>query len=480
MSPAAGDKGNGNTSASGSTATVGAGAGKGVTRPLSVTGQMPRLQVQKPVATFAVAVGAAAGPVLALLLAQTGVLGFGDGTALVGAVLGALVGLVVVWGTAELASTYPSGEGSFAPLLRAFSPRVAVAGWCAIVVALLCGSAAALTEVIALAMPAMSPLMMGVTLAGLVAVLLLSEQRRAMHAIVVVALLAAGFLLLTGLFVAQWESTRFLGSLERLPGMPVLRMAICACIGVLVPLVFQEGAARAAPLTGRPAFVVPRATAASGLAALLFGGAAWILRGGVTSHALGETGWTRGVLAVGFAYVAVRSFRLAQQLLTTLQERQWLDKRAAFALPLTIAAITVLVLRLDPTTPVRALLAAAAVGLLLFQATKLLALWRLRRVDASAPRQFRVGWSRRRRPIVVWVALAAMGVIGIGVVFALPLGAAIAVGTMTIVYSVCLAKTPGTLPAKDRDVDYYELLRAAGEPELAQQYRAALERGEQA
>lgn len=474
MSPAADDRGNGNSSA-----TAGSGTSKGMSRPLSVTGQMPRLQVQKPVATFAVAVGAAAGPLFALMLAQTGVLGFGDGTALVGALLGALVGLVVVWGTAELASTYPSGDGSFGPMLRAFSPRVAVAGWCAIVVALLCCSAAALTEVIALAMPAMSPLV-GVTLVGLVAVLLLSEQRRAMHAIVVVALLAVGFLMLTGLLVAQWESSRYLSSLPRLPGMPVLRMAICACVGVLVPLVFQEGAARSAPLTGRPAFVVPRATAASGLAALLFGVAAWIVRGGVTSHALGETGWTRVVLVVGFMYLAVRSFRLARQLLETLQERQWLDRRAAQALPLTILVITAIILRLDPTTPVRALIAAAAVGLLAFQAAKLLALWRLRRVDASAPRQFRVGWSRRRRPLIVWVALAAIFLMGLGVVFALPLGVAIAVGTMTIVYSVCLAKTPGTLPAKDRDVDYYELLRTAGEPELAQQYRAALERGEQA
>lgn len=478
MSPAADNgSGNGNTSTSGA-----ASASKGVARPLSVTGQMPRLQIQKPVATFAVAVGAAAGPLFALLLAQTGVLGFGDGTALVGAVLGALVGLVVVWGTAELASTYPSGEGSFAPLLRAFSPRVAVAGWCAIVVALFCCSAAALTEVVTLVMPAITPpALTMVTLLGLVAALVLSEQRRAMHAIVVVGLLGAGFLLMTGLFVGQWESTRFLGSLERLPGMPVLRMAICACVGVLVPLVFQEGAARSAPLTGRPAFVVPRATAASGLAALLFGTAAWILRGGVTSHALGETGWTRVVLIAGFAYVGVRSFRLSHQLLTTLQERHWLYKRAALFLPLTILGITAVVLRLDRTAPVRALLAAAAIGLLLFQATKLLALWRLRRVDASAPRQFRVGWSRHtRRPIVVWVTLAAMFVLGIGVVVALPLGAAIALGTMTIVYSVCLAKTPGSLPAKDRDVDYYELLRAAGEPELAQQYRAALERGEQA
>ncbi len=470
----------------------GSSPGSGSSRPVSVTGPHQRLVLpHKPVRPFAVAIGGAAGPLLALCLGQSTVLGPGDATGAVGAALAIGVGLLAVFAIAELVSAYPSDEGTLLPIGRAFGPRVTVAAWvAAIVAALLIAGAASIAAVAAGGVAGAaagssggdSLGALGVASGALVVAWAASRFARGAgsHVTLAAILLVVGFLLLTGLLVDIWESHRFVATLERLPGLPPLTMATTAAIGVLAPLIFQEGAAQVATSTGRPAFVAPRATAGGGLLVLLFGAASWVVRGGVTPHGA-ISGPVASLLIAGcFVYVAVRAVQLAARLLDRLVERRWLARLPARLVPLLVLPLVAIATQVQRASAARLLLGAAAFALLLFFAGVFAALARLRRLDPLAPRQLRAAPTVRGRALATPLGLVGVAVIGAGVLIAMPLAAALAMGSFTLAFALGLVKTPGTLPAEQRETTHYELLKRAGEPVLAQQYRAALERGERA
>ncbi len=455
----------------------------------SVTGPMAKLVIPKPAVPFLVALGGAGGPMLALCLGQVHVAGMGWGgwAALVATLLALVVGLGAVLASAELVSAYPSGQGSLAALQRAFSPRVAVFALAAAVVALLATAAGALlaaTELVAPRAHLPSSVALAVLLALGVSIGLegIGEVRREkLSGLLAAVLLVLGFLVVAGLLVTVWESSRFVASFDPLPGVSPLRLAAVAAVALLGPLVFQEGASLLAPRTGRPAFVASRAAAAGGFLTLLFGTAASVIRSGLpTALSPGSHAALGLLLAITFGFIAVHALRIARLLLGRLVDKRWLGDRTARTLPLVVLPLPILLAHLDAGAAARLGFAASGLAYLGFVSFVFGALYRLRRLDDSVPRQFRLGPTIAGRPAFVPLALVLALLLAVLIVVALPLGAAIAFGTLTIVFAACLSSTPSKREAGDRAAEHYEMLKRAGEPELAQQYRAALERGEQA